>query len=382
MNYRVSPVFWANVNANTRYIVNEGGARSGKTYSILQTLINKHALKKKGQIIDIVRKTQRELRDTVMVDFFEILNAMGLYNARQHNRTNLEYYLNDNLFRFIGLDKAQKKRGSKRHILYCNEANGLTLEDWIQLSIRCEDTIYIDYNPSEEFWVDDHVLARRDKCTFIHSTYLDNYDFLPKEQIEEIERLIDVDDFYYKVYALGIRAIMKGKIYTKLNKIKDLDYDLIDEDLKFYGLDFGYEHATVLTEIKWAAEQTFERAVYFERHKTDDQLIQWMLDNNISGQICADHAYPASIAKLRDAGFEVRKAKKDIRDGVRFCQALKRNICEGSSEYYSQNNKYKYRQTADGKVIEEPVKKDDDGPDSFRYGAYTILREFYNPMGV
>lgn len=387
MDYRVSPVFLANVQANSRYVVNEGGARSGKTYSILQTLINKHALKKRGQIIDIVRKTQRELRDTVMVDYFEILNSMGLYNARQHNRTNLEYTLNGNLFRFIGLDKAQKKRGSKRHVLYCNEANGLTLEDWIQLSIRCEDVIYIDYNPSEDFWVDDHVLNRKDKVTFIHSTYLDNYDFLPKEQIEEIENLINVDDFYYQVYALGKRAIMKGKIYTKLNKITEEDFIDVPEDLRFYGLDFGYEHATVLTEIKWAAEQTYERCVYFERHKTDDQLIEWMNENNIDAQIIADPAYPASIAKLRDAGYEVRKAKKDIRDGVRFCQSFKRNIAYSQTdaraiEYYKQNDKYKYRQTPDGKIIEEPVNKEDDGPDSFRYGAYTILREIFNPMGV
>lgn len=384
MNLRVSPVFWANLRSNTRYTVNEGGARSGKTYSILQVLIY-IALSNKGKIIDIVRKTQRELRDTVMIDFFEILNSMGLYNARQHNRTNLEYVLNGNLFRFIGLDKAQKKRGSKRHILYCNEANGLTLEDWIQLSIRTTERIFIDYNPSEEFWVDKQVIDRGpEKTTLIHSTYLDNYDFLPKEQIEEIENLIKVDDFYYQVYALGKRAPLKGKIYTKLNKITEQVYDDVFEDVKFYGLDFGYEHATVLTEIKWAAEQTWEKAVYFEKHKTDDQLIEWMNKEGISQtlSICADPAYPASIAKLRDAGYQVRKAKKDIRDGIHFCQAIKRNIVDTPNDYYKQNNMYKYRQTPDGHVIEEPVKRDDDAPDAFRYGAYTTLREFFNPMGM
>src|SRR5882672_4706359 len=136
MDLQVSPVFLKNYNATKHHVVNCGGSRSGKSYSICQNLIIKHALRSRGLIIDIVRKTQAELRSTIMVDFFQILEGMDLYRTKDHNKTNLEYKLHGNLFRFLGLDRAQKKRGSKRNILYINEANGLTLEDWIQLSIR------------------------------------------------------------------------------------------------------------------------------------------------------------------------------------------------------------------------------------------------------
>lgn len=388
MNLRVSPVYLANVQAETRFVVNEGGSRSGKTYSILQTIITKHALRRKGLIIDIARKTQAELHDTVMHDFFEIMEEWNLYRERSYHKTRREYRLNGNLFRFLGMDKAKKKKGSKRNILYCNEANDLSLADWVQLNIRTEDQVYIDYNPEEEFWVDDQVLnLGPEKVTKIHSTYLDNLKFLKADQVTEIENLINVDDFYHKVYTLGLRAVKKGKIYTKVTKITSQQYDEIYEDVKFYGLDFGYEHATVLVEIKWAGEQTYEKPIYFERHKTDDDLIDFMNKYIIEpdNSIYPDPAMATSIRKIRDNGYICQPVKKDVKDGVRFCMGLKRNIvCDTpeGAQYFKQNDKYKFKQTPDGRIIEEPVKIEDDGPDAARYALYNELRKYYNPMGL
>jgi phage terminase large subunit len=370
-----SPVYLANRLAKTRIVINQGGTRSGKTYSILQLLLT-YCFENTGKIIDIVRKTKREIRDTVLTDFIEILTKAGIYNERYHNKTHDEFYIRGNVVRFLGLDKAQKKRGAKRHILYINEANGLTLEDWVQLSIRTTEKIFIDFNPSEYFWVNEQILEKRKDFTFIQSTYLDNYDYLPADQIAEIENLINVDDYYYKVYVLGELATMKGKIYENYKLIEPEVFDLVDYDEHFYGLDFGYEHPTALMEIKYAQEQVFEREVYCEKKRTDDELIEFMLENDVSqtAEIYADPAYPASIRKVRDAGFNVYKAKKDVRDGIRFCQGLKRNICKSSQTYIKTIGRYKWKQTSDGKILEEPVKIDDDCEDATRYGEYTHLK--------
>lgn len=378
--FRVSPVFVANYNARERIVINQGGMRSGKTYSILQVLIITALFlpkKSKRKIFDIVRKTKAEMEETVIKDFFDILNEWNLYDSRKHNKTKNFYTLNGCLFRFIGLDKAQKKRGAKRNILYINEANGITLEDWVQLSGRTQEKIYLDFNPSEYFWLNEQVIEKK-KHDFIKSTYLDNYDFLEEGQIKEIESLIQIDDFYYKVYVLGELAIMKGKIYNNYAFVDPEAYDVIDYDEIFYGLDFGYENATALVEIKYAQEKVYERERYYKTHKTDDELIEWMLENNISmtAEIYADPAYPASIRKLRDAGFNIRKAKKDVQDGIRFCQGLKRHVCKSSINYSRELSRYKYKQTSDGKIIDgEPVKIDDHGCDAMRYGEYTHLKK-------
>lgn len=386
-NYEVSPVFEANSRSTKRVTVNQGGTRSGKTYSILQVLILCWALKRRGLIIDIVRKTLAELQDTVYTDFIEILTDMGLYRRKAHNMTKRTYRLNGNLFRFIGLDKAQKKRGSKRNVLYINEANGLTLEDWVQLNMRTSEKVYIDYNPSEFFWCNEHILEG-DPTVFdlIRSTYLDNYDFLPQSQIDQIEALITIDEFYYRVYVLGEFAIMKGKIWNNITRIQLPEYEDLFHDEIIYGLDFGFVHYTCLVEIKISNEESWERCLYMTANKTDDALLALMDELQISytADIYADPANASAIRRLRDAGYVVHKAIKDVKDSIRFCQGAKRNIVDdgtvASKEYIRQNNLYKYKSTADGKVIEEPVKIDDDGPDAWRYGWFNHMRKKLKPL--
>lgn len=386
LNLDVTPVFTKNLQAyedpNVTLIVNEGGTRSSKTYSICQLgafLPFKYNLS--GKIFDICRKTQSELHDTVMRDFFQILEDNKLYDRRKHNKTYHEYEHRGMLFRFLGLDKAQKKRGTKRDILYVNEANGITLEDWIQLNIRLAGKAFVDHNPSETYWVHD-LIDRRNDVRVIKSTYLDNYDFLTPKQIAEIEDLQNVDDFYYQVYTLGNLAAMKGQIYTPWDGRKGYQtidaeaYNFIDYQERFYGLDWGYEHPAALVEIKYAQEKVYTKQLFHKSHHTDDQFIEWMITNNVSqtDAIYADPAYPASISKARDAGFNVFKAKKDVHDGIRFCQSLPTFITNDSHDFLKNRKKYKWRQKSDGTLIMEPVKIMDDIEDAFRYGAYTRLK--------
>lgn len=380
LNFAVSPVFIKNYECKKRLVINRGGARSGKTYAILQRLII-YAFQNTGKIIDIVRKTHRELNDSVLKDFVDILISLSIYDDRYHHKTRNEFWINGNLFRFMGMDKAQKKRGAKRDILYINEANGISLEDWIQLTIRTAEQIYVDYNPSEYFWIDEHIIEKwtKDKFEIIHSTYKDNYDFLEAAQIADIENLINIDDYYYNVYAKGVLTEMKGKIYNNYTLIDPNEYDAVDADEIYYGVDWGYEHAMVLMELKYAQEKVFERELYCESKKFDDDLFDFMLakDISMSADVYADPAYPASIRKGKEKGFSFRKAKKDIQPGIRFVQGLKRHICKSSVNHIRQSNRYKWKQTPDGKiVVGEPVKIDDDTQDATRYGHYTHLRQY------
>lgn len=376
LNLRVSPVFVANARALNKIVINQGGTRSGKTYSILQNILI-YCFQHTGKIVDIVRKTQSELYTTALLDWLEILNSAGVYENRFHNKTKNEFFINGNTVRFLGLDKAQKKRGAKRDLLYINEANGISLEDWVQLKARCQGKIYLDFNPSEYFWLNEHVLEKRKDFDFIHSTYLDNYDFLTQDNITEIEDLINIDDYYYKVYVLGELAIMKGKIYEKYDFISPTDYERLDADDVFYGLDWGYDHPMTLMEIKYYNERVYEREIYFERKKTDEDLIKSMNEKNISyvSDIYADPAGAASIFKVQDAGYNVRRAKKDVKEGIRFCQQLKRTISQDSTNHIKQMNRYKWKQTVDQVILGEPVKIEDDTPDAIRYGEFTHLRK-------
>jgi phage terminase large subunit len=136
INLQATPIFkknWDALNSNWRYIINEGGSRSGKTFSILQCLII-WALKNKGTSISIVRETFPSLRGSVLKDFFEILYTLELYNEKNHNKTEHIYtFDNGSKVEFFSTDSEQKIRGRKRDILYCNEANELSEEVFLTI---------------------------------------------------------------------------------------------------------------------------------------------------------------------------------------------------------------------------------------------------------
>jgi len=66
-------------NKEVRFVINEGGSRSSKTYSLCQLLIV-YALQNPQKVVSIIRKTFPALRATVMRDFFEILKDLEMYS--------------------------------------------------------------------------------------------------------------------------------------------------------------------------------------------------------------------------------------------------------------------------------------------------------------
>jgi len=59
---KTSEIFEKNYNAPTKIVVNQGGTRSGKTYSLLQLIIVL-ALSEKGKVFTIVRKVSTLSQD-------------------------------------------------------------------------------------------------------------------------------------------------------------------------------------------------------------------------------------------------------------------------------------------------------------------------------
>ena len=120
---QATPVFERNNVAWDKYkiLVNQGGTRSSKTYSIAQLFISK-LLTVENKILTIARKTSPSMHSSVMRDFFSIIKEMDIYDERMHNKSTNEYNLNNNLVEFISMDVAEKKKGTKRDYLWLNEA--------------------------------------------------------------------------------------------------------------------------------------------------------------------------------------------------------------------------------------------------------------------
>jgi phage terminase large subunit len=74
-------------------------------------------------------------------------------------------------------------------------------------------------------------LAERDDANLFISTYKDNK-FLPKELIDEIERIRERDPDYWRVYGEGQRAVFSEKqIFKNWNYIPYADFPQIDDEV-------------------------------------------------------------------------------------------------------------------------------------------------------
>ena len=373
---KVSNVFERNYKAKTKVIVNQGSSRSGKTYSILQLLIFVKAFEETDNVFTICRKTLTALKATALRDFLDILKSTEMYDERNHNKSENLYRLNGNLFEFVGLDQPQKKRGAKRDYLFINEANELTLEDWVQLSIRTKKQIFLDYNPSmEEHWIYDIVLPR-DDCTFIKSTYKDNAAFLEPEQIREIENLINIDENYWKIYGLGEMAQVRGSIFTNWQLV---DHFPAECSMLFYGMDFGYSNdPTTLVRIGLREGELYLQELIYETNLTNQDIGERLLELGIkrTDEIFADSAEPKSIYEIYKMGFNIHATAKgpdSILNGIDIVKRYKLKILQTSINLQRELKHYKWKEDINGKSLNVPIDKFNHTLDAVRYGCIMKL---------
>lgn len=365
---KVTNVFIRNYEAyqsDKRFIVNQGGTRSSKTYSIAQLFLLL-LINSKNTLLTVCRKTLPSLKASAMRDFFEILNIEGLYDPNKHNKTECTYTYKTNEIEFISIDQPQKIRGRKRQHLWMNEANEFTREDFRQLNLRTTGKIIMDYNPSDEFhWIYDDILTR-DDTIFIKSTYLDN-PFLEQRVIKEIELLKETDQNYWNIYGLGERGVSGLTIYNHwqyCDKIPDCD-EII------YGLDFGFNNPTALVKIGIKDKEYYLQEILHESHLTNQDLIkrlEILVDKNT--YIYADCAEPQRIEEINQAGFNCLPADKDVKKGIDNLRSHKIYITKDSINLLKEIKNYKWKEK-DGKALDDPVKLNDHLLDGARYGVHT-----------
>jgi len=375
MQIKATNIFQKNFDAlqdnGVRFVINEGGSRSSKTYSLCQLLIV-YAIKNPQKVISIIRKTFPALRATVMRDFFEILKDLEIYSQERHNKSEHIYtFENGSIVEFFSVDDEQKIRGRKRDIAWCNEANELYYDDFTQLNMRTENKLIFDYNPSESSsWL--YELPKHESI-LIKSTYRDN-PFLSdsiKKQIEDLKR---TDEALYQIYALGEKAVSKSNIYSNWTFLNHRPSKFVNF---VYGCDFGYNHPTALVRVYWCDKDIFIEKVIYESYLTTTNLIDKMLDLNIEKHvtILADYSRPEIIAEMNNAGFDVQNANKVVKKGIDNIKTFG-VFCEDSKEIKKEYDNYKWKKIGDN-ITDEPVKLFDDAMDAVRYAVTNIRQEYY-----
>lgn len=347
-----------------RFIVNQGSTRSSKTYSLCQLMIV-YCLNNPGKLVSIVRKSFPSLRSTVMRDMIDIMTELKIYSEKQHNKTeNIYVFDNGSKLEFFSLDDSQKVRGRKRDILWANESNELSFEEFNQLNFRTSEKLFFDFNPSDsDHWL--YELMEKDNAIKIHSTYKDN-SFLSRDLVKEIEELIKVDQDYYNIYALGLPSKSNHVIYSHHSIFEESP---IPQDT-IWGLDFGYQHPTALIRCDFVENHVYVKEAIYESYLTTGELIERMGMLGISKRdtIVADYARPEIIEEIRRAGYNIHNAIKNVKEGIDAVKSIGLSYHQDSNNIAREFRNYKWK-VINEKLQDEPVKLHDDAMDAIRYAV-------------
>jgi len=348
-----------------RYILLQGGTRSGKTFSTIYFIIDL-CRKHKGITIDIVRNTHRALVDTVWKDFKEVLMMHNLYHPDKHHKTNKVYNLNGNYISYYGADDPGKIHGRKRDILWINEANQLDEETIDQLFPRTTSRIIMDYNPSmpTEHWLDSYI----ENNPPIITTYKDN-PHLTKEQITEIESKKN-NAYWWAVYGTGERTKPTGVIFN------DWEFGEFDESLPYvYGMDFGYVNdPTTLVKVAKDKKNIYLKEYCYQTGMSTSQISEMLFRTiNPNDTVIADNAEPRLIAELQEKGHRVYpciKGKDSILNGIAQMQDYNIIVDIDSNNIKKELNNYRWHDK-----INKPIDDYNHAIDAARYAYDEMSRE-------
>lgn len=354
------------IRPDIRTIVNKGGARSSKTWSILQLLYLIALKSKKPRTISVVSESLPHLKRGCIRDFESMLKPEGIWSANDWNATDKIYRVNRSEIEFIGADMPDKLIGPARDILFINECINVPFDLYRQASTRTREKVILDYNPLYEFWVDDKVLPS-DSSVLLHSTYKDN-NMLSAAQIAEIEYQGSIDENYRRVYILGETGSYEGLVIKNWDIVGNMVKDFKKE---YIGLDFGYGAPTAAEHIRLSGGETWIDEIIYETNLTNPDIAKRIKDAGLGHvTVVADSAEPKSIKELQNAGLTVVPADKgddSVRLGIQIMNRYKKHYTARSLGSIDENRKYRYMQDSNGNYTGKPIDKFNHAKDAERY---------------
>lgn len=373
----VTNIFDRNIKATAPIVVNVGGARSSKSYSILQLMV-RHFITEEHKEILIARKTLPSLRLTAYKVFVDLLQDYGFYARCTHNKSNLTIKYKSNTVYFLSIDDPDKIKSTEFNYVFLEEANEFRYLDFMTLWMRMSaptpehqpNRMYLALNPSEEFsWINQK-LIHWDNVKVIRSTYLDN-PFLSPVYKKTLEDLKDTDPELYQIYALGEYATLSNIIFK--NYTIDRTFPTTKFHDEYYGLDFGYNNPAALVHVGNYDKELYISELLHETHLTNPQLIERLKEMKIKKKtpIYADSAEPKSIEDIHKAGYNIHPASKQVMDGIKTVKHQKLHINHESANLIKEIRTYKWRQDKDDNNLDEPVKFNDHCMDAMRYAIHT-----------
>lgn len=362
----------------------QGGTSASKTFTIIPMLIT-YASETPNSEISIVSESIPHLKRGAVKDFIKIMQMTGNWSEGSYNKSDMKYrFKNGSYIEFFSVDQPDKLRGARRHVLFINECNNVPFDAYLQLSIRTSKFIYLDYNPSNEFWVHTELMGDKD-VDFIILTYKDN-EALDESIVREIEKAREKAKTsrywqnWWNVYGLGLVGSLDGVIFNNWSQI-----DSIPQEAKLfsYGMDFGFTNdpTTLVAVYKWNEKLIIDELIYQTKLLNSDIIRKCKELTDMQTYIIADSAEPKSIQEIKNAGIRIKAAEKgkdSINHGIDLLQQYELLITSRSTNLIKEFRNYTWDVDKQGNKLNKPIDDWNHGIDALRYSSESLHKPKFN----
>lgn len=362
-----------------------GGTSASKTISILVWLIDYCQTKQERfKLATVTSESFPHLKKGAMLDFELIMKDRGYWKDEQFNKTDHYYtFETGNRLEFSSFDTYGKAHGSRRDVLFGNEVNNMPYNIVDQLITRTREIVFLDWNPTNEFWFYTEMQPNRDDIDFITLTYKDN-EALSQTTIDEIESHKN-NKAWWQVYGLGQLGVIESRIYKDWYVgIEEIPHEA---RLERFGVDFGYSNdpTAIIGIYKYNGGYILDEVTY--QKGLSNKVIADILMNQPKAIVIADSSEPKSIDEIKSYGINIigaQKGRDSINQGIQFVQDQRISVTKRSINMIKEYRNYLWITDKEGKIINEAQDFMNHAMDALRYGldSFTNTNQFKMPTGV
>lgn len=352
-----------------------GGTSASKTISIVQILTDLAQSDSIPTLTSIVSESMPHLKKGCIRDFKKIMKEHGYWKEARWAETDKVYtFETGSQIEFFGADQADKLRGGRRDRLFINEANNVEFAAFEELEVRTKEFVFLDWNPTNEFWYYTEVKGIRDDVEELTLTYKDNEAL--DEQIKASIEQRRGRKGWYTVYGLGQLGEVEGKIYRGWKIIDEVPHEA---KLDGYGLDFGFTNdpTTIVAVYKYNGGVILDE-VMWQKGASNKQIVD-VLETQEKALTVADSAEPKSIDEIKSYGITIVpsvKGQDSVKAGIQFIQGMRISVTKRSVHIIKDYRNYLWETDANGQVLNIPEHAFSHTMDAIRYKlAYKMVKE-------
>lgn len=344
----------------------QGGTSASKTVSVLLYLIHLAQSDKTPTLTSVVSESFPHLKRGCIRDFLAILQQHGYFKDERWNKSDFIYtFETGSKIEFFSADQPSKVRGPRRDRLFINEANNIPYEAFDQLEVRTKDFIFLDWNPTNEFWFYTDIQHKRNDVEWMILTYKDN-EALDPQIVASIEQR-RANKNWWLVYGEGQLGVTEGRIFKDWQIVDDIPHEA---RLVRYGLDFGYTNdPTAIVAVYKYNDGLILDEIAYQKGLSNKQIAD--IFSNLEKQIViADSAEPKSIDEIKIHGIVVLPCEKgpgSVLQRIQLTQTQRISVTKRSLNVIKEYRNYMWVTDKDGKIINEPEHEFSHSMDAITY---------------